>query len=205
MSSHGKVRGIFSDVHYPTPTGCLFSWLVSTAYQDAMALSWTVSHVMNSTEGTDGKQCHKCPLVNMIQIGFLWLPIWSPMAGTTSHLAKLPGDHLHLYSLLYHCFNIVISWFMSSGNYMLLSDCLICLLNITWVVMATNVTNVNNNLPHTHWWRYFYLNRVTLIIYLKGSGWYQVGSSSTVCNFVLVSLVTTNLLVISNVLNFYWL
>ncbi len=27
----------------------------------------------------------------------------------------------------------------------------------------------------------------------------------TVCNFVLVSLVTTNLLVISHVLNFYWL
>ena len=125
----------FPDVHYPTPTGCLFSWLVSTTYQDAMAPFWTVSHVMNSTEGTDGKQCHECPLytkkekakilttytspqtstvklvkpnpptfhettciclVNMILIGFLWLPIWSPMAGTTSHLAKLPGDHLHL-------------------------------------------------------------------------------------------------------------
>ncbi len=27
------------DVHSPTPTGCLFSWLVSTTYQDAMALS----------------------------------------------------------------------------------------------------------------------------------------------------------------------
>ena len=27
-----------------------------------------------------------------------WLPIWCPIAGTTSHLAKLPGDHLHLYS-----------------------------------------------------------------------------------------------------------
>ncbi len=26
-----------SDVHYPTPIGCLFSWLVSTTYQDAMA------------------------------------------------------------------------------------------------------------------------------------------------------------------------
>ncbi len=35
-----------SDVHFPTPTGCLFSWLVSTTYQDAMALFWTVSHVM---------------------------------------------------------------------------------------------------------------------------------------------------------------
>ncbi len=28
----------YSDVLFPTPTGCLFSWLVSTTYQDAMAL-----------------------------------------------------------------------------------------------------------------------------------------------------------------------
>ncbi len=89
----------YTDVHYPTPTGCLFSWLVSTTYQDAMALSWTVSHVMNSIEGTDGKQCHECPLVNMILICFLWLPNWSPMAGTTSHLAMLSGDHLHLWDV----------------------------------------------------------------------------------------------------------
>ena len=65
------------------------SWLVSTTYQDAMALFWTVSHVMTSTEGTDGKQYHECPLVNMILIGFQWLPIWSPKAGTTSLPAKL--------------------------------------------------------------------------------------------------------------------
>ena len=52
----------YSDVLYPTPTGCLFSWLVSTTYQDDMALFWTVSHVMTSTEGTVGKQCHECPL-----------------------------------------------------------------------------------------------------------------------------------------------
>ncbi len=37
------IRGVFpgitnADVLYPTPTGCLFSWLVSTTYQDAMAL-----------------------------------------------------------------------------------------------------------------------------------------------------------------------
>ncbi len=57
-------------------------------------LNWT--HVMTSSEGTDGKQYHECPLVNMILIGFQWLPIWCPIVGTTSHLAKLPGDHLHL-------------------------------------------------------------------------------------------------------------
>ena len=39
-------------------------------------------HVMTSTEGTDGKQCHECPLYDLI--GFQWLPIWSPKAGTTS-------------------------------------------------------------------------------------------------------------------------
>ncbi len=61
---------------------CLFSWLVSTTYQDAMALLWTVSHVMTSTEGTDWKQCHECPLYD--PIGFQWLPIWSPKTGTTS-------------------------------------------------------------------------------------------------------------------------
>ncbi len=36
----------------------------SSCHQDAMALFWTVSHVMNSAEGTDGKQYHECPIVN---------------------------------------------------------------------------------------------------------------------------------------------
>ncbi len=85
----------YSDVHFPTPTGCLFSWLVSTSYQDAMALFWPVSHVMTSTEGTNGKQYHECPLV--ILIGFQWLPIWSPKAGTTSLPPNHIWDHLHLY------------------------------------------------------------------------------------------------------------
>ncbi len=43
---------------------------------------WTVSHVMTSTEGNDGKQCHECPIYDLI--GFQWLPIWSQKAGTTS-------------------------------------------------------------------------------------------------------------------------
>ncbi len=59
---------IKTDVPFPTPPGCLFSWLVSTTYQDALVLFWTVSLVMTSTEGTDGKQCHECPLCNRIQI-----------------------------------------------------------------------------------------------------------------------------------------
>ncbi len=49
-----------------------------------------------STEATDGKQYHECPLVNIILIGFKWLPIWSPNAGTTSLLAKLLWDIFHL-------------------------------------------------------------------------------------------------------------
>ncbi len=56
---------------------------------------------MTSTEGNDEKQYRECPLVSMILIGFQWLPIWCPIAGTTSHLAKLSGDHLHLISKSY--------------------------------------------------------------------------------------------------------
>ncbi len=66
---------MLSDVLYPTLTGCLFSWLVSTTHQDAMALFWTVSHVMNSTEGTDGKQFHECPLYTKKE------KYWQPIPG----------------------------------------------------------------------------------------------------------------------------
>ena len=75
-----------TDVPDPTPTGCLFSWLVShvsTTYQDAMALFWTVSNVMTSYEGTDGKQCHECPLYTKKE------KCWQP----------IPGLRLQLWSL----------------------------------------------------------------------------------------------------------
>ncbi len=35
----GHIHSASPDVLYPTLPGCLFSWLVSTTYQDAMALS----------------------------------------------------------------------------------------------------------------------------------------------------------------------
>ncbi len=33
------------DVHYPTPTGCLFSWLVWTTHQDAIKMPWLSSEL----------------------------------------------------------------------------------------------------------------------------------------------------------------
>ncbi len=48
---------------------------------------------MTSTVGTDRKQYHDL-LFNVFSIQLL--PIRCPIAGTTSHLAELPGDHLHL-------------------------------------------------------------------------------------------------------------
>ncbi len=68
-NSHSMHSQPMSKIHRCTfsyPNGCLFSWVVSTTYQDAMALFWTVSHVMTSNEGTDGKQHHDCPLINTI-------------------------------------------------------------------------------------------------------------------------------------------
>ncbi len=37
----------YTDVHYPTPTGCLFSWLVWTTHQDAIKMPWLSSELFH--------------------------------------------------------------------------------------------------------------------------------------------------------------
>ena len=41
------------DVYFPTSVECLFSWLVWAIHQATMTLFWTVSYVLNSTEGNN--------------------------------------------------------------------------------------------------------------------------------------------------------
>ena len=97
-----------SDVLYPTPTGCLFSWLVSTTHQDAMALFWTVSYVMNSAEGTDGKQYHECPIVNKEKnTDNLYQSSDFNSEACKTQPSHLPWDHLHLYIRT----TITVEWF----------------------------------------------------------------------------------------------
>ncbi len=73
----------------------------SRCHQDAMALFWTVSYVMNSAEGTDGKQYHECPLVNkegkMKNTDNLYQSSDFNGEACKTQPSHLPWDHLHLY------------------------------------------------------------------------------------------------------------
>ncbi len=64
----------------------------SRCHQDAMALFWTVSYVMNSAEGTDGKQYHECPIVN--KEGKILTTYTSPQTSTVKLVKpNLPTFH----------------------------------------------------------------------------------------------------------------
>ncbi len=72
----------------------------SRCHQDAMALFWTVSYVMNSAEGTDGKQYHDYPLVNKEgkrkNTDNLYQSSDFNSEACKTQPSHLPWDHLHL-------------------------------------------------------------------------------------------------------------